>query len=106
MELVMNSESLLASIRAAIADGAPDDARAAGAHACRTLLGVLDAQPNAPIAAPASPIATTVAALRGLPADQLLDLMIAKLRTLVPVDAASPSQSFKLAFPTARVPTP
>lgn len=37
-------ETLIETIRSAIADNASDDARAAGADACRTLLAALDAK--------------------------------------------------------------
>src|SRR5262245_20336165 len=88
-------ETLIDAIRAAISDGAPPEARTAGASACRTILAALEAKAGQPIAAPtpvsqspatAPPIAAIGAALRGLPADQLLDLAIAKLRAMVPAD--------------------
>jgi hypothetical protein len=96
------TESLIQSIHAALADGASDEARATGVAACRTILGVLEATHGTPIVAtpPTSPIASIVHALRGMPADQLLDLAIAKLRGLVP-DAATPP-TLRLAIPTVR----
>ena len=82
---------LLDAIHAAIAPNASADARAAGADACRTILTALDAAPgkpmNATATAQASPIATIVAGLRGVPPDQLLDLAITKLRAALPPDA-------------------
>ncbi len=89
------SENFIDEIRAAVAEGAPAEARAAGANACRILLAQLDPQPAGPSAAPQPPpqpnlpIGAIVAAIRGMPADQLADLLIARLRTLVPADAAA-----------------
>jgi len=52
--------SLIASIRAAVARGAPADVRAAGANACRAVLTVLEARPGQPLAAlPPPPVAPT-----------------------------------------------
>lgn len=83
-------DSLLESIRSALAPEATPDTRAAGASACRTILAALDSVAGQPLASavPVSPnpsnIASTVAALRGVPAEQLLDLAIAKLRAALP----------------------
>jgi hypothetical protein len=83
-------ENLIETIRAAIVDGASEDARAAGASACRAILAALEAKPGEPVA-PAVPPSTNAAeivammsALRGVPTDQLLDIAIAKLRSMVP----------------------
>jgi hypothetical protein len=84
------TENLIESIRAAVADGASPDARAAGANACRTLLTALEAPPALPPGPPSLPIAAIASALRTIPPDQLADLLIAKLRTLVPADAQQP----------------
>ncbi|HTR52013.1 MAG TPA: hypothetical protein VMJ10_14970 [Kofleriaceae bacterium] len=108
----MNPETLIETIRAATADGASDDARRAGANACRAVLAVLDAQPGTPIVPstppalePSPPIAAIVSALRGMPRDQLADLLIAKLRTLVPDEAqVAPAHNFNI--PLVKVPTP
>lgn len=90
-------ENLLESIRAATAPDATEDARAAGAKACRTLLTALEAKAGEPMApavqSPTSPgsapvtataIANVVAALGQLPPEQLLDLAIARLRAALP----------------------
>ena len=82
-------EKLLDSIRAAVAADASDDARVAGASACRTILSALEATPGQQLGAapsPESPIATAVSTLRGVPPDQLLDLAIAKLRAALPAE--------------------
>ena len=106
-------ETLLESIRVAIANDASDDARAAGVQACRTILTALDAKPGdvmalatvpavgnagnpaenpSPIDAssPTAQIANMLGALRGVPAEQLLDLAIARLRAALPAGAEPP----------------
>lgn len=93
-------EPLLEAIRAALAADASPEARTAGATACRTILTALDATAGEPmtaaVAAPPTPIAQIVGALRGVPADQLLDLAIAKLRAALPADATvAPVQPIK-----------
>lgn len=80
---------LLETIRISLASDATPDARRAGAAACRQILAGLEvataqAQPP-PLNAQA--IASVVAALRGVPPEQLLDLAIAKLRSALPADA-------------------
>lgn len=102
-------DQLLESIRAAVATGATDEAKAAGATACRTILIALEAKPGEPMAAPVPvaaqsqpEISAIVAGLKGVPVDQLLDLAIAKLRTMVPADKAPPVQ--RLAIPLVPVP--
>jgi len=85
---------LIEAIRAAVATEASPEARAAGAAACRAILGALEASPGQPMATAApidtSQIATVVGALRGIPADQLLDLAIAKLRSALPAGTDVP----------------
>ncbi len=87
------TDTLIESIRAAVADGASAETRAAGVDACRTLLAALDTSPGQPLAppTPSAPavgqqVAMLATALRGMPMDQLAELLIAKLRTLVPAD--------------------
>jgi hypothetical protein len=81
-------DTMIDSIRAAVADGPTAEARAAGIAACRSLLAALEPPPAVqPDPAPQIPIAAIASALRGANPDQLLDLAIAKLRTLVPADA-------------------
>ena len=88
-------DDLIESIRTAVADGASDDARHAGVHACRTILLALDTKKGEPLAQPVteatSPLSPNIVgiigALRGVPLEQLLDLAIAKLRTAVPAGA-------------------
>jgi hypothetical protein len=116
-------ENVLEAIRAAVAVDATAEARTAGVAACRAILAALEAQPGEPIVANVvapspSPIATVVAALRGVPADQLLDLAIAKLRAALPAGTDVPhaqplkfqliskDQLSTLARKTPRVTTP
>ena len=76
---------LIEAIRLAVAEGASDDARAAGVSACRTILAALDASVGEPLAAPGvPPIAAAVAAFRGMSPEQLLDLAIARLKAALP----------------------
>ena len=51
-------EQLLDQIRAALVTGAADDARAAGAAACRTILSALDAKAGEPMHIPVTPVAS------------------------------------------------
>lgn len=101
-------EALIENIRLATASEATDEVRAAGAAACRTILIALEAKPGEALAPPSapvvsdSPIAAVVAGLRGVPVDQLLDLAIAKLRTLVPVDATPIAP--RMSIPLIQVP--
>ena len=87
------------AIQAAISPSAAPEQRATGAAACRAILATLE-PPPAPSAAAAPampPIGELVAALRGMPTDQLLDVAIARLRAALPADAAvTPVRPFKL----------
>ena len=109
----MNTESLIEAIRAAVAEGASDEVRAGGVHACRALIAVLEAPPGEPAApvppappAPSINIAAIASAIRGVPPGQLADLLIAKLRTLVPADAQGPTAVRQFNIPLVKVPTP
>jgi len=94
-------EQLLEAIRAATSPDATDEVKASGATACRTLLTALEAKAGEALAAPVPlPITSTpdvgalVAGIRDVPVDQLLDLAIAKLRTMVPPAEAAPVRAF------------
>lgn len=86
-------DNLIESIRSALAPDATPETRQAGAAACRTILAALESVPGQPLAGAAvvppnaSNIANVVASLRGVPADTLLDLAIAKLRAALPAGA-------------------
>lgn len=89
-------DNLLESIRAAVAADASPEARAAGASACRTFLTALEGTVGQPLGAIVAtppmvpPIADIVAALRGVPSDQLLDLAISKMRAALPTGTDVP----------------
>jgi hypothetical protein len=102
-------EALIESIRTALAPDASTEARASGAEACRTILTALKpaGEAAATTAAPAEvPIATILDTMRGIPADQLLDLAIAKLRAALPpgtqVPAVAPLKFNLVAVPRAK----
>jgi hypothetical protein len=82
---------VIETIRSAVAPEATAEVRAAGASACRMVLAALEGTPGESLAVAAptnvSQISSIVGALRGVPADQLLDLAIAKLRAALPADA-------------------
>lgn len=103
-------ENLLESIRAALVPEATSETRAAAIEACRAILGALGATPGEPLAAPRQPdIGPTAHAIasviRSTPPDQLLDMLVAKLRAAVPADAQVPT-THKLNIPMIRIPTP
>ena len=84
------TENLIETIRAALASDANEEARAAGVTACRTILTALGATAGESVGAPPpniqiGPTATAIAALiRSAPPEQILDLLIGKLRSIVP----------------------
>jgi hypothetical protein len=106
-------ESLLADLRAALLPDADPAVRRAGADACRALLAVLDppattARPVPPAEPPIAPTTNTTptpgapapaAVLRtpvsaGPPPSQVLDMVIAHLRSKLPADhATAPASS-------------
>jgi len=95
--------ALIDAIVAAVAEGASEEARAAGAQACRTLLVALEAKQGEPLAppvpVPAAPpdIAALIAGMKGVPVDQLLDLAIAKLRAALPAGTeVAPVRAYKV----------
>jgi len=87
------------AIHAAFADGATVEQRRAGAIACRTLLAVLEGQPGRSLDARATPssLAQALGQLGRLDIDDVLDLAILKLRSMVPdASPSAPSSAFKL----------
>ena len=87
-------DELLEAIRVATISEASEEARGAGVVACRTILTALEAKAGEPLvhvpAQAPSPIGMAVSALRNVPPDQLLDLAIAKLRTMLPEGTTPP----------------
>lgn len=105
----MSPDALVDAIRAAMATDASAEVRQAGVMACRALLAVLEARPGEPIVAanPTTalpPIAQVVGALRDVPADQLLDMVIGRLRAALPTESASPTVQ-PVTFQLVRLPT-
>jgi hypothetical protein len=106
------TDSLLDSIRAALASDASAETRAAGASACRTIMTALEATPGAPLggAVPTvapNPLAAAIAGIvRSTPPEQLLDLVIAKLGSLAPQTDAAPAvhSMHKFSIPLVKVP--
>ncbi|MBX3156810.1 MAG: hypothetical protein KF773_12460 [Deltaproteobacteria bacterium] len=105
------NEKLIESIRAALVVDAAPDARTAGIAACRTVLSMLGAETRDPgAAAPpkidVGPTAAAIAALvRSTPPDQLLDLVIGRVRALIPAEQqqqATPHTRFNI--PLVKVP--
>ncbi len=79
-------EPTLEALRAALADGATPDQRAAGVTACRAILAALDSTPGEPLPGAPLPVPAAANPLGGLSLDQVLDLAIGKLRTMLPAD--------------------
>lgn len=93
-------DAAIQTITRALATEASPEAKRDGVAACRAILAVLE--PGAPnsVASPARPaphVAALVAALRGMPMEQILDLAIARLRATLPAGAdVAPTASLKL----------
>jgi len=68
----------------------------------RAALETKPGQSIAPVMPSMTQLATMVTALRGLPAEQLMDLAIARLRTMVPQAEAAPARSINI--PLLQVP--
>ena len=84
-ELPPQLEAVIGQIRAALVPGADAATKGAAAHACRVLLGVLDAQPGQPLQVPtaataAAPAPTTAAAPAVVPTMEApIDRFLARL---------------------------
>jgi hypothetical protein len=81
---------LLEAIRAATAEKATAEEKAAGVQACRTILTALDAEAGKPLALPAAPAPNPLA---GIDPAQALDLLIARLRAAMPPDQPARARS-------------
>jgi hypothetical protein len=105
----MTTDEIVETIRAALASDATPEARARAADTCRAILGVLAPQsvatPTQPAVAPQHPnVAALASAVRGMPPDQLLDLVIARLRAALPAGMDVPNATpirFQLVSPPA-----
>lgn len=99
-------DKLIDTIRAAVIDGTSLEARAAGAAACRAILAALESEPGQTVATQlAAPTSnTTLPAFAQLDADQVLELVIAKLRSMQPENVTLPATTARFHVPL--VPTP
>lgn len=99
-------KELISTIRAAVIDDASLEARAAGAAACRAILAALESEPGQPLATPSAgpTINATLPAFAQLDADQVLELVIAKLRSMQPENVTLPATTARFQVPL--VPTP
>ncbi len=99
-------DTLIDSIRAAIANGATDDTKRAGANACRAILAALETEPGTSLAAPAPAInANLIGALGRMDLNQLLDVAIARLRVLNASNSnAPPTPSRGVSIPLVPIP--
>ena len=79
-------EMLIETIRLAVAAGASTEAEPASAQACRTALNALDALPGQSMAM-VPPLRQN--SLAGVDLDQILELLIGKVRTSAPPHSAS-----------------
>lgn len=74
-ELPPHLEAVIGQLRAALLPGADAATKGAAAHACRVLLGVLDAQPGQPLQVPTG-AATTAAPAAPVPAAPTMEAPI------------------------------
>ncbi len=89
-------DTFIETIRTAVGEGATADQKQAGAVACRAILTALEGHAGHALTAPVAPSTPR------LEVDQVLDLVISRLRTMVPVDpAAAPA---RLSFPMVTAP--
>ena len=85
-------DDLLDAIRAGALPDATPESRATAAVACRSILAALGEAPAVAPAQTTTPdIAGMVAALRGVPPDQLLELAISRLRAALPAGTSLPA---------------
>ena len=93
-------QAAIDAIVGALASDSSPEAKRDGAAACRAVLAVLEPRaPDAvtPPAPPAPHVAALLAALRGMPMEQLLDLAIARLSASLPAGTdVAPVASLKL----------
>ena len=105
-------EATLDIIRIACSDTATAEQKEAGTTACRAVLAALEngvvAAPAAASSKPAPPPLPAVGQVTPPPADQLLDVVIARLRSMLPADAhtAASAAAFRPALLPVRRRTP
>lgn len=91
-------QELIDVIRAAMTSGATTEQKAAGVQACHTIIAALDTEPGKPLAPPS--LLATPATRPTL--DQMLDLAIAKLTTIVNAHDATALPAAPKVSPAAR----
>jgi hypothetical protein len=79
-------DQLIDTIRAAVATDASKEQKAAGVHACRTIVAALDTEPGKPIVLHGAPPKPP---LSGVSFDQVLDLLIGKLTAIAHANDAN-----------------
>lgn len=89
-------DTFIETIRTAVGDSATAEQKQAGAAACRAILTALESQAGHALAGPLSP------APQRLEVDQVLDLVISRLRTMVPAEPSAASA--RLSFPMVTAP--
>ncbi len=82
---------LLDCIRIALAEGATPEQKQAGAAACCAAYAALSPPPGVPISVPHAPRA-------GVNVDQVLDVAITKLRSMLPAAANVTTESVRFPF--------
>jgi hypothetical protein len=84
-DLTQRLDDLFTAIRGALTSEAPADARSAGAIAARAILGALESSStrSATPTAPTSPFAAALGALGSMPREQLLELVVGGLRSML-----------------------
>jgi hypothetical protein len=91
-------DELLTALRSALANDASPEVRAAGANACRAMLGALDPAalrnaarpPAAPPTSPAlggSPLGAALGALGSIPREQIVEFLVTGLRAFLAPNA-------------------
>ena len=97
----MEMNDLMEKIKRAVEPDAAADARHEGAAACRAILATLETEPGQPL--PGLPPPRPQPAIA---ADQLMDVLIAKLRSMLPTDGPETGRSEQtLRIPLAPIPS-
>ncbi len=81
-------DEMIDAIRGAVAEGATAEQKVAGAQACRTILTALEAEVGKAITLSGAPVPSPLA---GISPDQALDLLIAKLSSMVRKRCVNPT---------------
>lgn len=97
----MEMNPLIETIERAVEPSASAEARQEGAAACRAILSVLGAEPGHPLPGLPPPRPQP-----SIAADQVMDVLIAKLRSMLPTDGPETGRSEQaLRIPLAPIPS-